>query len=285
MDKSFIIHLPSNASSSHDNTCASFYTKLPYKLRLDNSWKVGLIEISYTKSWYNIEKDIKLHFMLEKVYVESAQEGSPTTVSVKEVEYFEPLGALLTLKQGYYKNLEDIEAFLKEGIKKLTDIFIQSTPGGLLSKPAFIFDSRKRKFYWIPGSFRHANLHYKLHPTFGADNDYMLGITSRYLEYGVRNNKPFDQDNGIRNLYVYTDIVRKSVVGDSFSNLLRIVETPPQSVEFGDQYKVKYKNVMYLELSSHEIDGIKIDIRTDSGELVPFQFGRTVLSLIFTKYD
>lgn len=58
---SFYVTLPSNVLHCNDpsrNTVANFVTKLPTRLYfpLNESWEVGLSEISYTKSWYTIQR-------------------------------------------------------------------------------------------------------------------------------------------------------------------------------------------------------------------------------------
>jgi hypothetical protein len=37
-----------------NNTLASFTTRLPEMLDLDGSWEIGLAEIQYPHSWYNV---------------------------------------------------------------------------------------------------------------------------------------------------------------------------------------------------------------------------------------
>ena len=40
-----------------DNTLAHYQTKLPQTMELDGQWEVGLVEIQYPHSWYNVPKD------------------------------------------------------------------------------------------------------------------------------------------------------------------------------------------------------------------------------------
>lgn len=57
MNKEFYITLPSNVSSTEyfpENTVVNYYTKLAQRVVLDGSWEVGLSEVSFTNSWYNI---------------------------------------------------------------------------------------------------------------------------------------------------------------------------------------------------------------------------------------
>src|SRR5258708_31078824 len=53
---SFYITLPSNVVSQQfaDNTIANYLTILNQRISLEGQWNVGLSEISYTKSWYNV---------------------------------------------------------------------------------------------------------------------------------------------------------------------------------------------------------------------------------------
>lgn len=60
----FYLHLPSNNQPTSPqevgNTISNYITRLNQKLNLSEEWEVGLTDISYTKSWYNIMKDQKL---------------------------------------------------------------------------------------------------------------------------------------------------------------------------------------------------------------------------------
>ena len=55
----FYLTLPSNSSMElyPDNTLAHYVTKLPQRIELDGQWEVGLVEIQYPHSWYNIPED------------------------------------------------------------------------------------------------------------------------------------------------------------------------------------------------------------------------------------
>src|SRR5262249_10221977 len=63
--ESFYVTLPSNVSSHdlYENTIGNYVTKLAKVLRLDSSYEVGLSEISYTYSWYNIQTDQRIRLI------------------------------------------------------------------------------------------------------------------------------------------------------------------------------------------------------------------------------
>ncbi len=54
--KSFYMTLPSNASMKTypNNTLSHYYTTLPKRVRLEGEWECGLVEVHYTRSWYNM---------------------------------------------------------------------------------------------------------------------------------------------------------------------------------------------------------------------------------------
>ena len=56
MESEFYAMLPSNSSLQYfpDNKRSNFVTKLSRTLQLDGEWEVGLTEIVYPHTWYNI---------------------------------------------------------------------------------------------------------------------------------------------------------------------------------------------------------------------------------------
>ena len=55
MSEGFYAVLPSNASYDiYKNKLSSFTIRLPTMLNLGPEWQVGVVSISYPKSWFNI---------------------------------------------------------------------------------------------------------------------------------------------------------------------------------------------------------------------------------------
>lgn len=86
---------------------------------------------------------------------------------------------------------------------------------------------------------------------------------------------------GRYSLFVYTDIIRSVHVGDTKANLLRMVDIP-ESVQFGDQVVIRYQSPEYKRLATTSIE---IYIKDDSGEDIPFEFGRTICTLHFKRIN
>ena len=99
-----------------------------------------------------------------------------------------------------------------------------------------------------------------------------------FLE-GVR---PYDLNGGIHSLYVYSDVVEFSTVGDVRAQLLRAVKIP-NLIQFGDNVDITYERPYYIPVASKEVRSIEIDIKDDAGEPVEFMFGRVQVVLHFVK--
>lgn len=88
----------------------------------------------------------------------------------------------------------------------------------------------------------------------------------------------------IHSFYIYTNIVKPSLVGDSNIQILRVVPIPGNS-EFGEQVVQIYKNPQYVPLLMTDFDTIEIDIKDDTGNRIPFIFGRSIITLHFRRIN
>lgn len=83
-----------------------------------------------------------------------------------------------------------------------------------------------------------------------------------------------------RVLLIYTDIVEPQIVGDVVAPLLRIVTVTGKD---GEMVDVQYERPHYLPLNRKMIDTIEIVIRTHTGDLTPFERGRSYVKLHFRQ--
>jgi hypothetical protein len=102
---------------------------------------------------------------------------------------------------------------------------------------------------------------------------------------GYINNKsvrPIYLDQGLNSLYVYSDIVYPSIIGDTTGPLLRVVHVPSKTT-FGQQVTEYFDPPYYYPLAHFNFQEITCYIRTDTGVPPPFRFGRVVITLHFKK--
>ena len=92
---------------------------------------------------------------------------------------------------------------------------------------------------------------------------------------------------GINNMYIYSSVCRPIRVGETRVPLLKSLwldNDVNKSRAFGEVRNIVVKNPMYIPLSSTSINTIEVNIRSDSGELVPFVVGSvTSLTLHFKR--
>ena len=81
-------------------------------------------------------------------------------------------------------------------------------------------------------------------------------------------------------LYVYPDIIQNQLVGDVKVHLLRVV---PVKSRYGDTTCVTYEQPQFLPLSRSNIQTIEINITSDTGELVSFESGKSIVTLVFRR--
>ena len=86
-----------------DNKTSNFVTKLPRTLQLDGEWEVGLAEIDYPHTWYNI------------------REGkNSVTIYGSDQWVLE-----ISVQPGYYEKVQDVtDALLKAGLTNTTDVVV-----------------------------------------------------------------------------------------------------------------------------------------------------------------
>lgn len=279
MKEDFFISLPSNVSSTDyfaSNSIGNYVTKLARRIKLDGKWEVALMELSYTKSWYNL--------------------SFPEKMSIYDKQ-FEKI-ATLVLEEGYY-NISDLIQSMNDGFSLLADE---------MEPPLVEFNKHSGKVHILPGKSKEKGY---LYPFFSENICNMLGITDtyrrifnrktkvkrdvvtlvKYLEqdigddqvftkgYNLVGDTPIDISGGYHSFYLYTDIIEPMLVGDSYTKLLRTIEVPDKP--FGTQIVIKYNNPQYQPLLYHEIETVEIDIKDDTNKTVPFKFGRVIATLHF----
>ena len=82
------------------------------------------------------------------------------------------------------------------------------------------------------------------------------------------------------NLYIYSNIVKETLVGDTLVPLLRTI---PVMGENGDYISKTFETPHYLPLARDFFQNIEIKITDDIGQNVQFKFGKTIIKLYFRR--
>ena len=82
------------------------------------------------------------------------------------------------------------------------------------------------------------------------------------------------------NLFVYCDLIQSQYVGDGLVPLLRIV---PVEGEDGQRVSKSFVRSQYVPDRRKQFETIEVNIKRDTGESVPFDFGGVLLTLHFRQ--
>lgn len=122
--------------------------------------------------------------------------------------------------------------------------------------------------------------------------NYVLGFHKRIMENMKSNKKYVSQhpphlDRGFTNMYIYSSICAPIQVGNARAPLLKSIWIDVNSEKPKKRDEIRYlsiKHPMYVPISTSTINNIQVNIRTDSGILVPFvDSAVTSLTLHFKK--
>ena len=192
MESEFYVTLPYNSYMQYfpDNKTSNFVTKLSRTLQLDGEWEVGLAEIVYPHTWYNILG----------------------TTGKNSVEIYAPDNLYLVFKTaefsihlGYYEKVQDvIDALYKAGLSNLTDVVLS-------------YDDTSKRVTVKCGRHVKVKLLGDIARMFGFLNDTTIRASD---EKGFTLALP---ETGNQYFYVYTNIIKSQYHGDVVVPVLHTV--------------------------------------------------------------
>lgn len=256
----FFLILPSDSSMNlyPDNKISSYKVNLPNPVNLDPArWQVALQEIQFPNYWYNIREGRNVIVMHYKKF-------SHPSVYVRYQKDIQ-------ISPGYYKDINEVISALKKTEEYDEDKDINSIQ--------YIVDHTSKRVYI--GLKEHCEIDFN-----NSDIAKCLGFkpTRRIInepgKVRISSDSMFNVDRMYDSIYVYTDIIENQVVGNYKVPLLRVV---PVKSKFGETDWVHYDKPHFLKLSREGIDNIEVNIRDDTGELISFETGKVVITLVFER--
>ena len=261
-------------------------TPLSRLLRFSEEFEVALTEVSYSNSWYNLRKD-------GKIIVYHGDQEVPVNKQISRIGF---------VSAGRYESREQL---IEEINKKIVELIPRHTPKLILhrgshlvtwnpelkiAKTVIIFDDELRGL--LGDEVTQSEARHQDTKNFNVDCNKSVNplnvrsvkcleaikvLTHRHIpklpKYG-------DIDGGLTSFNVYTDIIQHGLVGDTQAPLLKVVHVPSES-KYREQVCQAYDNPEFKPLLNNEFSSIRIWICDDAGEIVPFKFGRTRLTLLF----
>ena len=123
---------------------------------------------------------------------------------------------------------------------------------------------------------------------FGSDIARLLGFPSDNLIKSIDKNKvsetsPYHSTptGGLSTVYVYTDIIKHQIVGETATPLLRIINWNRRTNE--DNTALTFEQLYFIPLKNSQFDVINILLLDDTGREIAFEYGKVVVVLEFRK--
>ena len=107
-------------------------------------------------------------------------------------------------------------------------------------------------------------------------------VTRKMLGLIEGKQRPVFLNQGLTNLFLYSDLVYPSTVGDQSCEILEIMDGQTEK-GFGQHCTEVYENMSYHALAKTSFQEIRVYIRDDNGRSPNFQFGRVILRLCFKR--
>lgn len=255
--------LPSNSSLEFfpQNSLSAYRTKLPTHVDLrDGEWEVGLSEILYPHTWYNVTAVNKEEPEESNTYIivyysdlnEISVAGTSTTFNVNLP------GTRVGLPPGLYASTESLLQTLNRLLGQVDDLGISFRECPLSRKVQMIIPTQTRVHL-------------------STDLQLRLGFTINDFSSGTfTSERVADVNMGVYAFYVYCDLVTPRIVGDTLVPLLRMLPTEGKQ---GAHVSRTFDPVHYHPVSKRQFDTVEMNIKDDQGRLVPFELGKVIITL------
>ena len=258
----FYVYLPSNVSDKQfpNNKTNNYKTSLARPLNLKGSWLVSMVEISYPRSWYSIEKsDFEFKVLDERDgqrYIYKLKEGNYTSAEqiIEHLNNALPPRFSRTHDASRSKRLIDIK-FDPYTLKTQITIDAKDVIFVLSEKLANALGFGETVSFYIPQKEAVSKMEF--------ESEYSASL--RF---------------GILDLFVYSDIVKETLIGDTMANILGIVTIPETKQR---QIVQTYVNPHFVPVRSNMISAVQILLTDSTGKPVKFQYGNVYVKLKFKK--
>ena len=277
-NKSSFLYLPSNVARQRyvSNTPSHFKIPLaePLNFRDRDNWEVSLSELYFPSSYYNISQDNNSNLTI--------QYHIKGVVHTKKV----------TIPQGHYDPASYVKEVNKE-IKKIKHKFTETSEPKVLFKGRLKYNPNSRKISLVLTN------HLEAMTFHGDDFRNMLGLekandpgelTIKFEEkdelhsteeYHYEFPKSCSFNYKGAHMYVYSSLVKDSIVGNMFAPIVRVVglEDKPKSETIHREFTVPN----YLPLRSSSFNEVELELTDGMGNSMKFNQGNSVAVFHFKK--
>ena len=211
----FYLTPPSNSSMEYypDNSASHYHVKLPQDINLTGEYEVGLSEIQFSSTYFNIrEWDYYFNYLIPKEDSEATPQGSSPQATTSNQPDDSASSLVSVIPGGLYESNEHFTHTLNTLVK------ILGNQNNGHPRVKFYYNKASKKssltIYEPKGQLR---LNKNLQRILGIHADKITGPGS------VKGSYMMDLNEDFKSVYVYSDLVSPRPVGDTMAPLLRIV--------------------------------------------------------------
>ena len=179
----------------------------------------------------------------------------------------EPYYQVEKIPEGYYSTTEDVIKNINQAVVRVSQ--------KAASNIQFSYDRLSGRVHIEIKNGAAVSFHDDLAAILGFEVPF-----EKAIEKTTTSPRISDVNAGLYSLYVYCDIVEAQLVGDTEVPLLRIVAVEGKH---GDMVTKTFQNPQYLPLAQKHFNTVEINIKTDTGEKVSFESGKSVVTLHFRR--
>ena len=284
----FTVHLISTASMDFfpDNILASFRNFCKEEIALDGDWRVALSEIIFPTKLNNVTDEELTYFRASEVVASKSNAGNRNTISRP---YY---GEKVFIKSGEYTFIEQLINEIKTKLKD--NIHFDASPQEITNSMSIWMNANEGISFpssQIPSLLGYNakldengeyHIGYKMIPSFDASYEGNELYESHF---------PYDLSSGTSLIFVYIAIIQYQTVGDAKAPLLRVIDSNRRikngsACSIEPNHRKNFTNLDYKKLFTSSVQSISVQLRTETGRLVPFAgTGKVVLTLKFKRFD
>lgn len=237
MTDSFYLYLPSNSliDDLKRNTPATYRTILSRPLYVQGGkWEAALVEIQYLNAFDSVRE-------------------SHNKIYYKDGQFWD----FARIQSGSYTNVDQLTKQINETepfkSKNISFVFSSITQKITIKYP----DGLENYSMYLTGD---------LADICGFESDFIITQTSEAKYHA-------NIHAGKYSIFVYSDLITNSFVGNSESPLARVIPilgTP------GEYVRQQFTNLQYIPLSRDTFESVAVELRHDDGELLKASRGKTV---------
>ena len=222
---------------------------------------MALTEISFPKSWLSVPKESSKLVVVDEFTLSlfRIMPNSPFLPSAYTDVY---------LTAGYYTSVSDL-------VEEINRSMMHTMPHNEF-RPFIMYDEMNRKVSVKLQYLNTLKLSKHLANILGFHDSTIANYNN--VHKIIEANTTSHIDERIHSLYIYTDVIENTHVGDTESPLLRNVEIEGR---FGEVIHHSYAMPNYVPLRKKSFDSIEIDIKDVFGNPVSFENGTVVVTLHF----